>query len=199
MKKILKNTGFTLIEILIVISLSTAIVVGYTYTSSRSAKERAYFTRAVSELSIISNAIKLKVQDDNVYPADVSRALPAGIESYIATPNSAWPSAPWPGTVYDYENWDSGQVIQISARFCQIGQNTICKDNATKYLKYLVKTCSPDTQVCLSQNDLDNWDSQSSIYICLKENLSSATAQCRSHESSPVTHPGLRVDISSAH
>jgi len=199
MNKRLRSAGFTLIEILIAISLTTAIVVGYIYISASKGKEKAYFTRAISELSIISNAIKLQVQEDNVYPADVSRALPSGIEDYIATPNDAWPNAPWPGTVYDYENWNSGQVIQISARFCQIGQNTTCKDNATKYLKQLVKTCSPDTQVCLSQDDLNNWDALSSVYICIKEDLSSATAQCRSHESRPLVHPGLRVDISSAH
>lgn len=191
-------SGFTLIEILIVISLTAAIVVGYTYISARKGKEKAYYTRAVSELSVISNAIKLQVQENNIYPDDVSRALPAGVEEYIATPNDEWPNAPWPGTVYDYENWDSGQVIQVSARFCLAGQNTICKDNAAKYLKQLVKACSPDTQTCLSQDDLDDWDALSAVYICIKENLSSATAQCRSHSSMPLTHPGLRIDISTA-
>lgn len=193
-----KTTGYTLIEILIVISITTMLVVGFTYVSARKGKEKAYFTRAVSELSIISNAIKLQVQEYNVYPADVVRALPAGIEDYLATPNDAWPNAPWPGTVYDYENWDSGQVIQVSARFCLAGQNSTCKDNATRYLQQLVKTCSPDTQICLSQKDLNDWDALSSVYICIKENLSSVTAQCRSHSSKPLTHPGLRIDISTA-
>lgn len=199
MNKRFKSSGFSLIEILFVISIISILIVGYTYVAARKGKEKAYFTRAVSELSVISNAIKLQVQENNVYPADVSRGLPAGIEKYIATPNDEWPNAPWPGTVYDYENWDSGQVIQISARFCLQGQNSICKDNATKYLKQLVKTCSPDTQECLSQNDLNNWDALSSVYICIKENLSSTTAQCRSHDTQPLTHPGLRIDISTAH
>lgn len=198
MIKKLKTTGFSLIEILFVMSIIAILVVGYTYVAARSGKEKAYFTRAISELSVISNAIKLQVQENNIYPDDVSRGLPAGIEKYIATPNDEWPNAPWPGTVYDYENWDSGQVIQVSARFCLQGQNSICKDNATRYLKQLVKTCSTDTQTCLSQNDLDNWDASSSVYICIKENLSSSTAQCRSHESQSITHPGLRIDASTA-
>lgn len=187
MRNIQKNRhqGFTLIEVLIVMAVTITLVAGFTYTFARRGKDKAYLTRSESEMIMIGNAIKLKVQAENVYPGDVSRALPAGIEQYIATPNKTWPNAPWPGSVYDYENWDGGEVVQISARFCRVGEDAICKANAEKYLKNTV-----------SSTVLANWDSYSSVYYCIKENLSSATQRCRSHESKPVTHPGYRVDIS---
>ncbi len=191
-----KQLGFTLIEIVVVMAVLTSLVVGYTYLSSRRGKEKAYLSRSVSEMIIIGNALKLQVQESNVYPDDVDRALPAGIEKHIATPNASWPSAPWPNSVYDYDNWGDGSVIQISARFCPIGQSTVCNANAKKYLKEMVKACSPDTQSCLSQTDLNNWDAESAVYYCIIEDVSSASTTCRSHESRPVNHPGWRIDVS---
>ncbi len=177
----MKQHGFTLIEILIVMAIMGSLAVGYTYLSSRNGRDRAYLVRAESEVVTLANAVKLKVQETNEYPADVNRGLPPGIEEYISTPNEAWPDAPWPDTVYDYENWDGGDTIQISVRFCNPGDNATCKANAEKYLKNVV-----DASV------LANWDANSAVYFCIKE------GSCRSHSSRPASHPGYRIQISSA-
>ncbi len=177
----LLHKGFTLIEVLIVVAILGSLAVGYTYVSSRNGRDRAYLVRAESEVVTLANAVKLEVQETNEYPNDVNRGLPPGIERHIATPNQVWPDAPWPDTVYDYENWDGGDTIQISVRFCNVGDTTTCRANAQKYLKNIV----PD-------NVLANWDSQSSVYFCIKE------GQCRSHVDRPANHPGYEINISSA-
>src|SRR5512138_3676706 len=99
-----KNKGFTLIEILIVIiviGLLTAIV----FVSTRNTKEKAYLSRANVELKTFAYALKMYAFEHNgSYPDDVNRDLPAGLEAYLSTaPN--WPNAPWPGSVYDWDNW----------------------------------------------------------------------------------------------
>lgn len=175
------NKGFTLIEILMVMAIMGALAAGYTYVSSRNGRDRAYLVRAESEVVTLANAVKLQVQEENTYPADVNRGLPAGIERYIATPEGEWPNAPWPDTVYDYENWDDGETIQVSIRFCNIGDTPTCRANAQKYLKNVV-----DDSV------LENWDSHSAVYFCIREGT------CRSHRDRPADHPGYEINISSA-
>lgn len=179
--KTIGRKAFTLIEVLIAIAIIGSLAVGYTYISSRNGRDRAYLVRAESEVVTLANAIKLEVQESNEYPDDVNRGLPPGIEEHIATPNDEWPDAPWPNTVYDYENWDGGETIQISVRFCNIGDNATCKANAQKYLKGVV-----DDAI------LEDWDAQSSVYFCIKE------GSCRSHSSQPADHPGYQIEISSA-
>jgi prepilin-type N-terminal cleavage/methylation domain-containing protein len=179
--------AFTLIEIMVALAIVAVLATGITYIGRRGSKEKANLVRSQSEMITIANAIKLNVQEFNVYPDDVNRALPAGIEQYIATPNDEWPNAPWPGSVYDYENWDGGEVIQISARFCVSGQDSVCKAAAEKYLQGKVPAAT-----------LNNWDSLSSVYYCIKESSTDAAKKCRSHSSRPVNHPGYRIDISTA-
>ena len=64
------------------------------------------------------------------WPADVDRGLPAGITKYISGDASSWPTGPWPGSVYDYDNFTVGgeTAIQISIRFCPYGGDiSTCK------------------------------------------------------------------------
>ncbi len=181
--KSLKNVGFTLIEIMMVVTLIGIIAaITYSITVPRY-KERSYYTRSISETNTMANAFQLYLAKYNDYPPDVNRDIPAGIKEFIQSQqgNAAWPDAPYPGSVYDYDNWppDSNgpeHTYQISIRMCNPGDNATCKANAQKYLdKYVDATI------------LNNWDSNSAMYYCLK-------GSCRSHQTKPMSHPGYCIN-----
>lgn len=183
-KLVLRPSGFTLVEIVIVITV-LGILAGLVYTTLGGRyKESTYYTRATAELNAMGNAMNLYVARYNDYPADVTRGLPAGLEEFVQGQEGIdeWPNAPWPGSVYDYDNWPPdelnglAQTYQISVRFCDAGDNQTCNEKANRYLKEYVDA---DT--------LANWDSYSALYYCLK-------GDCRSHSSQPVTHPGYCIN-----
>ncbi len=175
--------GFTIVE-LCVVMVVIGILAALTYSIIvPHYREKTYYTRSVTEMNAMSNATKLYVAKYNDYPADVSRDVPAGIKEFVQGQQDAdnWPSAPWPGSVYDWDNWppDSNgpiQTYQISVRMCNPGDNATCKKNAQKYLKDYVP-----------QSTLDNWDSYSAVYYCI-------SGSCRSHQSKPMTWPGYCVN-----
>ncbi|OGZ08685.1 MAG: hypothetical protein A3D65_01235 [Candidatus Lloydbacteria bacterium RIFCSPHIGHO2_02_FULL_50_13] len=162
------GAGLTLIEIIIVVAiiaiLAAAVVHSYTQY-----KKRTYSNRALEELESIANAMALYVIDNNgAFPDDADRALPPGLEKYLTNEN--WPKAPWPGSVYDWDNWTIGgkKVYQISIRFCPIsGPLAACKFPNEPWAK--------------------NFDLKSAYYYCIK-------GSCRSHSSMPSTHPGYCVN-----
>ncbi len=182
MKRREKN-GFTLVEIMIVIvvlGVLAGLVYGLVLSRSRA---RTYYTRTISELNTMGNALSLYVTKYNDYPPDVSRDIPAGMKEFIQSQqgNAAWPDAPYPGSVYDYDNWPPDaygpqQTYQISVRMCNIGDDAGCKANAKKWLSDYVPAAT-----------LDNWDSSSAMYYCIK-------GSCRSHQSKPMNHPGFCVN-----
>ncbi len=177
------NSGFTLIEIMVVlVILSSLVVFTYSYGVPKY-RNRTYYTRAISELNTMGNAMTLYIAKYNDYPADVVRDVPAGMKEFIQTDgvNNSWPDAPWPNTVYDYDNWPPDgngplQTYQISIRFCNSGDNAGCQANAKKYLTGYV-----------SSTVLNSWDSLSSVYYCMK-------GSCRSHQSMPMNHPGFCIN-----
>lgn len=174
--------GFTLVEIVVVIVV-LGILAGITYSYGvPKYRERTYYTRSISELNTMGNAMTLYIAKYNDYPADVTRGLPSGLKEFVQGQYSDdWPDAPFPGSVYDYDNWPPdangpNHTYQISIRFCDAGQDAICQANAKKYLKgYVTDTV------------LNAWDSNSSMYLCLK-------GSCRSHQNSPLNHPGYCVN-----
>lgn len=172
-----RKPGFTLIEILIVITIIgmlAGLIYGYAVPHYR---ERTYFTRASAELNTMANAVNLYVAKYNDYPADVTRGIPPGLEEFLQSQQGSnqWPNAPWPGSVFDYDNWppDSNgpqQTYQISIRFCAAGDTATCKQNFPK-----------ESWVTSS------WDSYSAVYYCLK-------GSCRSHQSKPMDYPGYCIN-----
>lgn len=175
--------GFTLIEIMVVITI-LGILVSLVYSLIVPKwRARTYYTRSLAEMNSMSNALSLYVAKYNDYPPDASRDIPAGIKEFLQTQagNNNWPDAPFPGSVYDWDNWppDSigpNQTYQISIRFCNAGDDATCKANAQKYLTGYVP-----------QSTLDSWDSYSAMYYCVK-------GSCRSHQSKPLNYPGFCVN-----
>lgn len=156
------RTGFTIVELLIVIVV-IAILAAIAIVAYTGIQKRAYYNRAVSESSSIARAVRMYQADRGTYPADVERNIPVAIFDY--TGNEAapahWPTAPWPGSVYDYDQFigsDGREVVQVSIRFCPIG-GTIADCNF------------PDEPWAA------DFDLQSSAYWCI-------TGICKAHPSS---------------
>lgn len=175
--------GFTLIEIVIVITvIGILAAITYSFEVPRW-RARTYYTRGVAEMNAMGNAVSLYVAKYNDYPPDVNRGVPAGMKEFIQTGgvNDQWPSAPWPGTVYDWDNWPPDtngpqQTYQITVRFCDVGDSATCKANAKKWLQGYV-----------DDTTLNNWDSNSSVYYCIK-------GSCRAHQNYPINHAGYCIN-----
>lgn len=161
--------GFTLIEFLIVIAiigiLATIVVINV-----RQSRESGYFVAAKQELGSIAQSLELYAADHNrAYPPDVNRDMPPGLEKYLAPGN--WPKAPWPGSVYDWDNWNDPitgeKIYQISIRFCPLGEPENCKFP--------------------NQDWAEGFDIDSSVYYCI-------LGLCRSHIGQSIDHPGYCVN-----
>jgi prepilin-type N-terminal cleavage/methylation domain-containing protein len=166
------QAGFTLIELVVIIAvIGTLVALTYSYAVPKY-RERTYLVRADSELHTQANALTLYVSKYNDYPADVSRGIAPGTQEFMQTngQNAAWPNAPWPGSVYDYDRWDDIGVVQISIRFCDSGQEADCRKNF------------PDEKWVNA-----SWDSYSAVYICIK-------GQCRAHHDKPLNYPGYCIN-----
>jgi prepilin-type N-terminal cleavage/methylation domain-containing protein len=164
--------AFTLVEILIVISILGVIAALILPLLWRS-RDSAYTARTQVELRTIAEGTKFLSVEQGGYPADVNRDLPNGLEMYLGP--GEWPKAPWPGSVYDWDNWAPSalqyepkeQVYQISVRFCPLGQ--------------------PESCTFPNEAWAENFDYYSAYYYCIK-------GPCRSHSSKPVEHPGYCVN-----
>lgn len=177
-----KQKGFTLLEIMIVVTV-LGILAGLVYGIAVPRwREKTYYTRALTELNTIGNGLNLYAAKYNDYPVDVVRDIPADVKEFIQSQaNDDWPDAPWPGSVYDYDNWPPDgngpqQTYQISIRMCNAGDDATCHKNANRFLKGIV----PDATLAA-------WDSSSSVYYCIK-------GSCRAHQTKPMTHPGYCIN-----
>jgi len=161
----INKKGFTLIELLIVVAI-IGILSSIVLINLNRARNATYLARAELEFKSLSTAIQFYTEDNGDYPADVNRGLPPGLEVYLA--GDHWPNAPWPGSVYDWDNWtdpDSGlPILQISIRFCDGG---VCH--------------IPDEPWA---TDFDN---NSAVYYCIE-------GACRSHINEPIDHPGYCIN-----
>ena len=169
-KKKAGEDGFTLVELLVVISI-IGILTTLVFPMVSGARKAAYYSRAKAETRNIAVALERYAIDNGNYPPDVSRALPPGLETYLA--GGVWPAAPWPGSVYDWDNWAPSdlqhnpkvQTYQISVRFCTSPSN------------------------CAFPNEpwAANFDYYSAAYYCI-------SGSCRAHSNKPTTHPSYCIN-----
>jgi prepilin-type N-terminal cleavage/methylation domain-containing protein len=168
-----QGRGFTLIELLVVIAI-IGLLTSITLISVRSSIEKANLARTKVELRQIATALELYInKNGGSYPPDANRDLPAGLSTFLSGGN--WPKAPWPGSVYDWDNWapadltdaPQSQVYQISVRFCTSLTPLVCNFPSEPWAQ--------------------NFDYYSAVYYCL-------SGPCRAHSSKPLSHPGLCVN-----
>lgn len=159
--------GFTLIELLIVVTI-IGLLSSLVLVALSGIREESYLSKAQAQFNSFRSALILYTEDQGgVYPDDVSRSLPPGLEEYLSSDN--WPEAPWPGSVYDWDNWqiNGEQVVQLSIRFCDRNAPNTCN--------------FPDKPWA------ENFGVNSAVYYCFEGN-------CRSHEGEPEDYPGLCVN-----
>lgn len=168
-----KENGFTLLELLIVISIIGILSAMIIPIFARS-RDSAYFARTKTEMRSFATAIEMYANVYGGYPPDANRDIPPGLEAFLAT-GGDWPNAPWPGSVYDWDVWAPGdltyapqsQVYQLSIRFCPLNQPTMCKFPNEEWA--------------------EDFDYYSAVYYCLG-------GPCRAHSSQPIDHPGYCIN-----
>lgn len=163
--------GFTLMELLIVIAI-VAILGSIVGANLFFARDRAYASRALMEFRSLSQALEFYRIDHGAYPADVNRGLPPGLEAYLA--GEHWPRAPWPGSVYDWDNWadpdfHGERIVQFSIRFCALGETNPANCNFPR------------------ETWAANFGVDSAVYYCVYGN-------CRSHINRPIHYPGYCIN-----
>ena len=164
------NRGFSLIELLIAISI-IGILASISIATFSSIRNSSYEAKTKAEFRSVEQSLELFFYDnDGVYPADTDRDVPPGLESYLAP--GIWPDAPYPGSVYDWDNWSPSQldddpkeqVYQISVRFCPIGGS--------------LSECNfPD------EDWAQDFGLNSALYYCIE-------GPCRSHSDEAYDYPG---------
>lgn len=165
-KRFLDQKSFTLVEIILVVTLiailGTIVVVAINIPKMMLGSVEA---RADSELKQIHDALYLYYYDNRAWPADVSRGLPSGLEFYLG--DGSWPMAPFNDvSEYDWDNFigsDGNQVLQISIRFCPLGDSAGCQFPNADWA--------------------EDFDYYSSYYYCIQ-------GICKAHPSMPDNHPG---------
>ena len=130
-------------------------------------RAQSKLARVGADLTVIASALNEYAQDNNYqYPADVSRAVPPGLEKYLA--GGVWPTSAWPNGEFDWDNWlgaNNQQVYQISYHLCNTGDP--------------VATCSDPIL-------FPNFVQDSSIFYCI-------SGPCIPHQNEP-TIPGYCIN-----
>ena len=165
-----KQSGLTIFELLAVVAI-IGILASVILARIDNAKEATYEAMAKSELNAFAAAMnKHLTESGRKYPPDADRNIPAGLEAYLNVHD--WPDGPWPGSVYDWDNWTIAgeKVYQISIRFCPRG--------------------GPLSACRFPEEDwAENFGVNSAYFYCFD-------GPCRSHNTEPQTYPGYCVNCS---
>lgn len=98
-----RRLGFTIIELMVVISiigiLSTLVTINVA-----GAKQRANYTKVLTDMDSIADAAKLYHEEFKAWPADIDRNLPP-VEPVFAQYLSSWPKTPCSKYQYDWDEW----------------------------------------------------------------------------------------------
>jgi prepilin-type N-terminal cleavage/methylation domain-containing protein len=117
----LGRPGFSLIELLVVITIIIVLTM-LAFVSYRRSSSNAKLSATATELQQIATSVTQYAQDNNGYPADVSRSVPPGLEPYLE--GGVWPTGPWPSGVFDWDNWthptNGQQIYQVTYRLCDL-------------------------------------------------------------------------------
>lgn len=194
-----ENKGFTLIEILVVVAI-ISLLASVILISVLGARGRAYFARTQKEMRSMVEALNLYFLDyDYAYPCDVNREIPPGLQDYLSSA-PAWPEAPWPGSVYDYDYWDPdaestgfwyGDPGVPHPVYCA-GQLAIDGDPVHDRPVYQisVRFCPMGGPLSACQFPKESWasdfDINSSVYYCID-------GPCRAHGSEPYDYPSCCI------
>ena len=117
-----KKSGFTLIELLLVISI-IAILSGVMFTSikSKDTIDKSRFTSAQASLKELANVAQIEAARNGYYAPDVPRGIPSEFIQYLSP--AAMQAGPYPGSEFDWDNWEgdtcwdgSTGIIQVSLR-----------------------------------------------------------------------------------
>lgn len=158
--------AFTLVEVLIVLAI-VVILAAIIISSLNVGKNvvQSQVSRTDTELNQIHNALLMYYVENREWPDDVSRGLPNGLEEYLGP--GEWPDAPFNSvSEYDWDNFtgsDGKQVLQISVRFCPLGNQSACQFPSADWAS--------------------GFDYFSSYYYCVQ-------GICRAHPNKPDSHPG---------
>lgn len=114
--------GYSILELLIsvtiLITLSSIILIVFNPTKHL---EKARTAAAYEDLAAVAQAAQVFSSENGYYPADVNRNIPQEFIEYLSP--GAWPNGPFPGSVYDWDNWEGSTcwdgttgIIQVTLR-----------------------------------------------------------------------------------